>query len=229
MVQQQNVWQALCSRIRQSADNCGRNADDIALLAVSKQFPPEHIRRIYAFGQRRFGENYVQEARQKKNALSDIRDISWTLIGTLQKNKARIAAEIFDMVETIDDLTLALRLSDARSPEKAPLDILIQVNISEERQKSGVPAQDALALAHAVCDLPRLRWRGFMGISENHDDPTRQYAQFMRLRECFDRAVAENLAPNVLSMGMSADLDAAIRAGSTEVRIGSALFGARNY
>lgn len=227
MVQQQNVWQEIWTRIRQSADNCGRNANDIALLAVSKHFSSEHVRRIHAFGQRRFGENYVQEAQQKKTLLSDIRDTSWVLIGALQKNKARVAADVFDMVETVDDLTLALRLSAARLPERMPLDILIQVNISEEPQKSGIPAHEALALAHEVYDLPRLRWRGFMGIAENSHDPARQYAQFMRLRECFDQATADGLAPDVLSMGMSADLEAAIRAGSTELRIGSALFGAR--
>ncbi len=227
MVQQQNIWQALWRRIEQSAHDCGRNADKIALLAVSKHFPPERIRHVYACGQRRFGENYVQEARQKKEALSDIDDISWVLIGPLQKNKARIAAEIFDMIETVDDLTLAERLSAARSSEKAPLEILIQVNISHESQKSGIPAQDALALAREVRDLPRLRWRGFMGIAENSDDPVRQLAQFARLRACFDEAMADGLAPDVLSMGMSADLEAAIQAGSTEVRIGSALFGER--
>ncbi|MDR1529573.1 MAG: YggS family pyridoxal phosphate-dependent enzyme [Burkholderiales bacterium] len=228
MVQQQNVWQALWQRIEKSAVNCGRNVDEIHLLAVSKCFSAERIRHIHAFGQRRFGENYVQEAQKKREELANLPEIYWVLIGSLQKNKARLAAEVFDAVESVDDLALAERLAAARHPDRSPMEILIQVNISGEAQKNGVAWDQAVPLAHEIARLPRLRWRGFMGIAEETSDVTRQRQQFARLRECLSRARAEGLNAEMLSMGMSGDLEAAICEGSTEVRIGSALFGARH-
>jgi pyridoxal phosphate enzyme (YggS family) len=227
MGQYQKAWQAVWRRIGESAIRCGRNADEIALLAVSKQFPPEVVRHLYALGQRRFGENYVQEARSKQQALADLADLSWTLIGPLQRNKATLAAQIFNRIETVDSLALAERLSAARSVDRPPLEVLIQVNISAESQKNGVMPEMAVALAGQMINLPRLRWRGFMGIAAETDDIMEQRRQFALLRQCQERARAAGLPAEVLSMGMSADLDAAIAEGSTELRIGSALFGPR--
>ncbi len=227
MEQYQKVWQAVWQRIAGSAARCGRNVNEISLLAVSKRFPPEAVRRLYVLGQRRFGENYVQEARDKQNALADLADLSWTLIGPLQRNKAALAARIFDRIETIDSLALAERLSAARPADRAPLEILVQVNISAEPQKSGVMAETAVALASQIVRLPRLRWCGFMGIAAEAGDTMEQRRQFALLRRCQEQARTAGLPAEVLSMGMSADLDAAIAEGSTELRIGSALFGPR--
>ncbi|MDR2711404.1 MAG: YggS family pyridoxal phosphate-dependent enzyme [Burkholderiales bacterium] len=227
MEQYQKAWQAVWQRISESVAQCGRNAEEIALLAVSKRFPPEVVRRLYALGQRRFGENYVQEARDKQQALTDLKNISWTLIGSLQRNKAALAAQLFDRIETVNSLALAERLSAARPADRPSLEILIQVNISAEPQKSGVAPEAALALAARIARLPRLRWRGFMGIAAETDDTTEQRRQFAVLRRCQEQAQAAGLPADVLSMGMSADLDAAIAEGSTELRIGSALFGER--
>ncbi|MDR2173196.1 MAG: YggS family pyridoxal phosphate-dependent enzyme [Burkholderiales bacterium] len=227
MKQYQNAWQAVWRRIDELAARCGRNVKEISLLAVSKQFPPEAVRRLYVLGQRRFGENYVQEARDKQQALTDLADLSWTLIGPLQRNKAALAARIFDRVETVDSLELAKRLSAARPVDLPPLEVLIQVNISAEPQKSGVMAEMAVALAGQIACLPRLRWCGFMGIAAETDDVAEQRRQFALLRQCQMQARTAGLSVEVLSMGMSADLAAAIAEGSTEVRLGSALFGQR--
>ncbi|MDR2244411.1 MAG: YggS family pyridoxal phosphate-dependent enzyme [Burkholderiales bacterium] len=227
MEQYQNAWQAVWRRIDESVARCGRNVNEIALLAVSKQFPPEAVRRLYALGQRRFGENYVQEARNKQQALADLTGLSWALTGPLQRNKAALAARIFDRIETVDTLALAERLSAARPADRLPLEVLIQVNISAEPQKSGVMPETAAALAGQIVRLPGLRWCGFMGIAAETDDVMEQRRQFALLRQCREQARAAGLPAEVLSMGMSADLDAAIAEGSTELRIGSALFGAR--
>ncbi|MDR0771124.1 MAG: YggS family pyridoxal phosphate-dependent enzyme [Burkholderiales bacterium] len=227
MGQYQKAWQAIWRRIDESTARCGRNVGEISLLAVSKRFSPEAVRRLHALGQRRFGENYVQEARDKQQALADLPDLSWTLIGSLQRNKAALAARIFDRVETVDSLTLAERLSAARSVDRPPLEVLIQVNISTEPQKSGVTPEAAVTLAGQIALLPRLRWCGFMGMAAETGDVVEQRRQFARLRQCQEQARAAGLSAEVLSMGMSADLDAAIAEGSTELRIGSALFGPR--
>ncbi|MCL2871392.1 MAG: YggS family pyridoxal phosphate-dependent enzyme [Betaproteobacteria bacterium] len=228
MEQYQKAWQAVWQRIRESVACCGRNADEISLLAVSKRFPPEAVRSLYALGQRRFGENYVQEARDKQQALADLPDLSWVLIGPLQRNKAALAARMFDRIETVDSLALAERLSAARSADLPSLEILVQVNISAEAQKSGVAPEAAVALAAEIARLPRLRWRGFMGIAAETDDVPEQHRQFALLRRCQEQARAAGLSAEVLSMGMSADLDAAVAEGSTQLRIGSALFGPRS-
>ncbi|MCL2298501.1 MAG: YggS family pyridoxal phosphate-dependent enzyme [Proteobacteria bacterium] len=227
MKQYQNAWQAVWRRIDESAAQCGRNVNEIALLAVSKQFPPEAVRRLYALGQRRFGENYVQEARDKQQALADLDGLWWALTGPLQRNKATLAARIFDRIETVDTLALAERLSAARPDDRPPLEVLIQVNISGEPQKSGVMPEAAVTLAGQIAPLPRLRWCGFMGIAAATDEVPEQRRQFALLRRCQTQARAAGLPADVLSMGMSGDLDAAIAEGSTEVRIGSALFGPR--
>src|SRR5947207_6082596 len=227
MSQYEKTWQAARLRIADAARAAGRDLNCVSLLAVSKTFSPEAVRSVYALGQRAFGENYVQEAIEKQRALADLRDIEWHLIGPLQSNKARLAAEAFDWVETIDRLKIAERLAAARPPGRAPLDVLIQVNAGLEATKSGVQPADTLALARDVHRLPRLTLRGIMGIPEPTDDVGRQREQFRVLRACFDSCCAAGLPMDTLSMGMSADVEAAIAEGATEVRLGTAIFGPR--
>ena len=223
----EKAWQAASARIAGAAQAAGRDRNGVKLLAVSKTFPAEAVRSVHALGQRAFGENYVQEAIEKQRALADLRDIEWHLIGPLQSNKARLAAESFDWVETIDRLRIAERLAAARPPDRAPLNVLIQVNASLEQTKSGVSPEDVLALARDVHRLPQLTLRGIMGIPEPTDSVARQREQFRVLRACFDACCAAGLPMDTLSMGMSADVEAAIAEGATEVRLGTAIFGPR--
>lgn len=223
----EKAWQAARVRIADAARAAGRARKGINLLAVSKTFPPEAIRAVYAFGQRAFGENYVAEAIEKQRALADLTDIEWHLIGPLQSNKTKLAASTFDWIETVDRMKIAERLSGARPAERGPLNVLIQVNVSGESTKSGVAPADAIALARDVHRLPRLTLRGIMGIPEPTDDVGRQRAQFRMLRECFDACRDAGIAVDTLSMGMSADLEAAIAEGASEVRLGTAIFGER--
>jgi pyridoxal phosphate enzyme (YggS family) len=185
------------------------------------------VRSVYRLGQRAFGENYVQEAAAKRAALADLPDIEWRLIGPLQGNKARVAAETFDWVETVDRLKIAERLGASRPAARGPLNVLVQVNASGEATKSGVAPSEAVALARDVSRLPGLTLRGIMGVPEPTQDPSVLRAQFGVLRVCFDACRAAGLAVDTLSMGMSADLEIAIAEGATEVRIGTAIFGAR--
>jgi pyridoxal phosphate enzyme (YggS family) len=182
---------------------------------------------VWALGQRSFGENYVQEGAAKRESLLDLPDVQWHLIGPLQSNKSALAAAAFDWVESVDRLKIAQRLSTQRPPAAAPLDVCIQVNVDGEASKSGVAPAEALALAQAVAPLPRLRLRGIMGIPAPTGDVAQQRAQFRALRECFDQCRDAGLPVDTLSMGMSADLEAAIAEGSTEVRVGTAIFGSR--
>lgn len=223
----EKAWQAVLGRISAAAVAGGRNPASVRLLAVSKTFPAAAVRAVHACGQTAFGENYVQEAEGKRAELGDLADIEWRLIGPLQANKAAVAARIFDAVESVDRMRVAERLSAARSAMPRGLDVLVQVNISGEASKSGVRVDEALELARAVAGLASLRLRGFMGIAAADVGSDVQRAQFRALRQCFDAARADGLEVDVLSMGMSADLEAAIAEGSTEVRIGSAIFGAR--
>jgi pyridoxal phosphate enzyme (YggS family) len=223
----EKAWQDVRSRIAAAARAAARHPAEIGLLAVSKGFPPETVRGAYALGQRAFGENYVQEGGAKIAALADLPGIEWHLIGPLQGNKVRPAAASFAWVQTIDRLKLAERLAAAREPDLPSLNVCVQVNISGENTKSGCAPDAALTLAHAVARLPRLALRGFMGIAEETADTARQHAQFRILRGLFDAARAAGLALDTLSMGMSADMEAAIAEGATLVRIGSALFGPR--
>ncbi len=210
-----------------AARAAGRDPGSIRVLAVSKTVPGEAIRAAHALGQRAFGENYVQEACAKIATLSDLDTIEWHLIGPLQGNKARLAAANFAWVQTVDRLQIAERLAAARPAALPPLNVCVQVNISGEGAKSGCAPEAAQALAQAVARLPLLVLRGFMGIAQDTVDTALQRAQFRVLRNEFDRAHAAGLAVDTLSMGMSADLEAAIAEGSTLLRIGSALFGAR--
>jgi pyridoxal phosphate enzyme (YggS family) len=220
--------QAVAARIREAAHAAGRDPSMVRLLAVTKTQPPPAVRAAYIAGLRSFGENYVQEALDKKAALAESAPgIQWHLIGPLQSNKTRVVAGAFDWVHTVDREKIARRLSEARADGVPPLNVLIQVNVSGESTKSGVPPAEAPALAHEIAKLPRLRLRGLMAIPEPTPDKTRQLERFREVRELFDRLNAEGLALDTLSMGMSQDLESAIAEGSTLVRIGTAIFGER--
>ena len=197
-------------------------------MAVSKTCPAVSVRAAFDAGERDFGENYVQEALAKIAELDDLRaGIRWHLIGPLQSNKSREVATHFDWVHSIDRLKLAQRLSEQRPDGLPPLQVCLQVNVSGEDSKSGVEPRDALALALAVAALPRLQLRGLMAIPEPAADLASQRAPHRALRELMEQLNAAGLALDTLSIGMSADLEAAIAEGATWVRIGTALFGAR--
>jgi hypothetical protein len=227
MFHYEKAWQDVADRVRKAARDAGRAAEEIRVLAVSKAQPPEAIRALQRLGQRAFGENYVQEALAKMDALADRPEIEWHLIGPLQSNKTAAASARFDWVHGIDRIRIADRLSALRPAARDPLNVCVQVNISGESTKSGVPPEDALALARAVAALPRLRLRGLMGIAEPTPVMASRRGQFRILRALFDSGRAAGLPLDTLSMGMSEDLEAAIAEGATMVRIGTALFGAR--
>ena len=218
---------AVHARLRAAALQAGRPETDILLLAVSKLQPDEKIRALYAAGQRAFGENYVQEAEGKVAALSDLSDFEWHLIGPLQSNKTRGVAETMHWVHSVDRLKIAERLSAQRPPGLPPLNICIQVNISGEASKSGCAPDEAVLLAVAASALPRLTVRGFMGMPEPGITEAETHAQFTRLAQLFVLAKMKIPTFDTLSMGMSDDLEIAVACGSTMVRVGTALFGAR--
>ena len=220
--------QQVQARIVTACTAAGRDPASVRLLAVSKTFPAEALREAHAAGQRAFGENYVQEGLAKIEALADLRaDIQWHCIGPLQSNKTRPVAEQFDWVHSIDRLKIAQRLSEQRPEAMAPLQVCLQVNVDGGANKSGVPADEAPALARAVAALPRLQLRGLMAIPEPAEGFEAQRALFLRAAGVFERIRADGIPLDVLSLGMSADLEAAIAAGSTMVRVGSAIFGGR--
>ena len=217
-------------RIAEACASAGRDANTVTLLAVSKTFPAEAVREAQAAGQRAFGENYVQESLDKIAALADLRtQLEWHLIGPLQSNKTRPVAEAFDWVHSVDRLKIAQRLAEQRPAGLPPLQLCLQVNVSGEDSKSGVAPAELPALAAAVAALPasRVRLRGLMSIPEPTSDPAAQRAPHRRLRELLAALNAQGLALDTLSMGMSADVEAAVAEGSTVVRVGSAIFGAR--
>jgi len=224
--------QAVDASIVAAAGAAGRARADVQLLAVSKTFPPEAVLEAVEAGQTAFGENYLQEALDKIDAVSAAlpgRRIEWHFIGPIQSNKTRPIAASFDWVHTVDRLKIAQRLSEQRPDALGALNICLQVNISGEASKSGGTEAELPALARAVAQLPRLRLRGLMAIPEPETEVTRQRAAFARLRRLFEALRADGIALDTLSMGMSADLGAAIAEGATIVRIGSAIFGSRNY
>ena len=212
-------------RIREAAQASGRDLDGIGLLAVSKTKPAAAVREAFAAGLRDFGENYLQEALDKQAELSEL-PLIWHFIGPIQSNKTKPIAEHFAWVHSVDRLKIAQRLSEQRPAGLPPLNICLQVNVSAEASKSGCAPAELAALAQAVSQLPNLRLRGLMAIPEPTDDVAAQRAAFARLRELRDGLP---LPLDTLSMGMSHDLDAAIAEGATWVRIGTALFGARDY
>ncbi|WP_029001548.1 YggS family pyridoxal phosphate-dependent enzyme [Azohydromonas australica] len=217
-------------RIAAACAAAGRSTDGVTLLAVSKTFGAEDVREAHAAGQRAFGENYVQEALDKIAALADLRaGLEWHLIGPLQSNKTRVVAESFDWVHSVDRLKVAERLSVQRPESLPPLQVCLQVNVSGEASKSGVPPAEVAALAVQVARLPRLRLRGLMSIPEPAADVEAQRAPHRVLRALLDELRGQGLALDTLSMGMSADLEAAVAEGATIVRIGTAIFGGRTY
>jgi len=222
-----NVQQVL-TRIARACAAARRPVQSVTLLAVSKTFDAAAVRDAYNAGLHRFGENYVQEALEKIAALDDLRaQLEWHLIGPLQSNKTRVVAETFDWVHSVDRLKIAQRLSEQRPTALAPLNICLQVNISGEASKSGLAVADVADVARAVASLPRLRLRGLMAIPEPTGDFDTQRAPHRALRELLHSLKAEGLALDTLSIGMSADLEAAIAEGATIVRVGTALFGSR--
>lgn len=213
------------TRIREAAQASGRDPQTVQLLAVSKSKPAHALREACACGQRDFGENYLQEALAKQAELADL-DLVWHFIGPIQSNKTKPLAEHFAWVHSVDRLKIAERLSAQRPAHLEPLNICLQVNVSFEASKSGCEPADLPALAAAVAALPNLRLRGLMAIPEPTPDVAAQRAAFARLRQLKDSLPLEL---DTLSMGMSDDLEAAIAEGASWVRIGSALFGARDY
>jgi hypothetical protein len=212
-------------RIREAAQASQRDYAAIGLLAVSKTKPAAAVRQAHAAGLTDFGENYLQEALDKQAELSDL-PLSWHFIGPIQSNKTRPIAEHFAWVHSVDRLKVAERLSAQRPAQLPPLNICLQVNVSGEASKSGCTPEQLPALAQAVSQLPNLKLRGLMTIPQPTDDLATQHAAFARLRQLQDSL---NLDLDTLSMGMSHDLEAAIAEGATWVRIGTALFGARDY
>jgi len=213
------------SRIHAAALAAKRDADSVQLLAVSKTKPAEALREAYAAGLRDFGENYLQEALSKQLELADL-PLIWHFIGPIQSNKTRAIAEHFAWVHSVDRLKIAQRLSEQRPAELPPLNICIQVNVSGEASKSGCTPADLPALANAISELPRIKLRGLMAIPEPTEDRAAQDAAFAAVQSL---QASLNLPLDTLSMGMSHDLESAIAQGATWVRIGTALFGARDY
>jgi hypothetical protein len=214
-------------RIARSAASAGRAAEDITLVAVSKTFPPEAIRSAFELGLRHFGENRVQEWESKRPSVQDL-DATWHLIGHLQSNKARRAANLFDRVDSVDSVALAQKLDVAAASEAKRLKILIEVHLGGEETKSGVPEPDLAALAEIIAQLQNLELLGLMTIPPFSEEPEQVRPYFQKLRTLRDQVGAQIGIPlNVLSMGMSHDFEIAIEEGATEVRIGTALFGER--
>lgn len=217
---------AVQARITRAALEAGRDAASLRLLAVSKTFGEAAVRALADAGQRAFGENYVQEAREKQDALCDL-PLEWHFIGPIQSNKTRVIAEHFSWVHSLDRLKIAERLSAQRPEGLPPLQVCLEVNVSGEASKGGLPPTDLLAMAAAVAKLPRLQLRGLMAIPAPTPAIADQRAAFRRVREAFDALCAQGFPLDTLSMGMSADLEAAILEGATIVRVGTALFGER--
>ena len=220
--------QAMRAAIAAAATACGRSEQDIALLAVSKNFPANAIRAAYHAGQLFFAENYAQEALDKITALQDL-PLEWHFIGPIQSNKTRVIAENFSWVHSVDRLKIAERLSAQRPENLPPLQICLQVNISDEASKSGVARADAPALALQIARLPHLALRGLMAVPAPSDDVATQRADFAALRQLSAHLNQQGLNLDTLSMGMSHDYPSAIAEGATLLRIGTAIFGKRNY
>ena len=226
-----NLQAVRCS-IALAAQNVSRSPHEITLLAVSKTFGPAEVIEAAQAGQIAFGENYLQEALGKMKAVRTAAPhlkLEWHYIGPIQSNKTRAIAENFDWVHSVDREKIAQRLSEQRPKYLAPLNICLQVNISGEASKSGMAPDEVLNLARAVTALPRLRLRGLMAIPEPAATLAQQRIPFAKLRECFNGLREQGFALDTLSMGMSADMEAAIAEGATIVRIGTAIFGQRDY
>lgn len=221
-------YQSVIKRIEKARELFGRQSDNLTLIAVSKTRSAEEVRRIHDLGQNAFGENYVQEALEKISQLGDLA-LEWHFIGSIQSNKTRDIATHFDWVHSIDRLKIAQRLNDQRPDKLNKLNVCIEVNISEESGKSGVLFDDLPRLAADINTLPRLRLRGLMAIPQKETEFDAQRAIFKRMREALEKLNQQGLHLDTLSMGMSADMEAAIAEGATMVRIGTDIFGPRSY
>ena len=219
---------AVRARIARAAVEAGRTVASVSLLAVSKTFDAEAVRELAACGQQAFGENYVQEALDKQSRLTDL-SLEWHFIGPVQSNKTRAIAAHFSWVHSVDRLKIAARLSEQRPELLPPLQVCIEVNVSDEASKGGVTVADLPALADAIALLPRLQLRGLMAIPAPTMDRVAQRAAFRQVYQAFDALSAQGHRLDTLSMGMSSDLEAAILEGATIVRVGTALFGERSY
>ncbi|WP_285128517.1 YggS family pyridoxal phosphate-dependent enzyme [Leclercia adecarboxylata] len=218
-------------KISAAATVCGRSSEEVTLLAVSKTKPASTIAEAIDAGQRMFGENYVQEGVEKIRHFREkgTADLQWHFIGPLQSNKSRLVAEHFDWCHTVDRLRIASRLSEQRPAEMPPLNVLIQINISDENSKSGIALEELEQLADQVAMLPGLRLRGLMAIPAPESDYDRQFAVARQMAVAFEALKTRFPTVDTLSLGMTDDMAAAIAAGSTMVRIGTAIFGARDY
>ncbi|MXP49719.1 YggS family pyridoxal phosphate-dependent enzyme [Pantoea sp. Eser] len=225
----QHNLQQVRQRIAAAAARCGRAPEEITLLAVSKTKPASAVEEAAAAGQIAFGENYVQEGVEKVQALTAHPQLEWHFIGPLQSNKSRLVAENFAWCHTIDRQRIAQRLNDQRPATLPPLNVLIQVNISDENSKSGIMLDAVSWLAQQIAALPQLRLRGLMAIPAAESDYDRQLAVCQQMAEAFRQLQQDYPAIDTLSLGMSDDMEAAIAVGSTMVRIGTAIFGARDY
>ena len=228
---QQNIEQ-VTTQIRNAEHKCGREPHSVQLLAVSKTKPNQAISEALKAGQKAFGENYVQEGVEKIAYFSEHysdADIIWHFIGPIQSNKTRPVAENFDWVHSVDRQKIAQRLNDQRPAGKPPIQVLIQVNTSGEASKSGTGESEVFAMAELISSLPNLTLRGLMSIPANVSDYDSQLRAFKQLAELKEKLSEKYDGLDTLSMGMSGDMDAAVEAGSTMVRIGTAIFGARDY
>lgn len=220
-------YQLVSNRLQQASISAQRDDNAVKLLAVSKTKPANMVQQCYLLGQRSFGENYLQDALDKIEQLSAFSDIEWHFIGPIQSNKTRPIASHFHWVETVCRDKVAQRLNDQRPPELPPLNVLLQINISAEPQKAGILLSELPQLAQLVDSLPRLTLRGLMCIPENTDNEQQLIQQFELMRDAFQQLQAEYPQLDTLSMGMSGDMELAVQHGSTEVRIGTDIFGAR--
>lgn len=227
-----NHLQTIHKIIDSAAKKAARDPDTVHLLAVSKTRPPEDILEAAKAGQFAFGENYEQEAVSKIKAIRqshpDLK-LEWHFIGPIQSNKTRSIAEHFDWVHSVDREKIARRLSEQRPADLPPLNVCLQVNISQEKTKSGVIPEEVSHLAKAISAMPNLRLRGLMAIPEPESDPAKQRQPFQAMKALFDELVQAGYDVDTLSMGMSDDMETAIQEGATTVRIGSAIFGKRSY
>jgi len=221
-----NNLKDLRQTIAEMARSCGRDPRQVGLVAVSKKHPPSAIREAYQCGQTDFGENFVQEALEKLEALADL-PLVWHFIGRVQSNKTRPIAEHFHWVHTIDRPKIAQRLSEQRPAGAPPLNVCIQVNVGDPEHKAGVAPDQAPALAREVAALPGLRLRGLMCMPPESSDPGVQRSYFRTLAQLREQIQGQGISLDTLSMGMSGDMEAAIREGATLLRIGTAVFGPR--
>lgn len=215
-------------RIKEAIKVANRPENNVRLIAVSKTKPATDVEQVYDAGQYEFGENYLQEAIDKITALKHLEQIKWHFIGAIQSNKTRPIAEHFDWVHSVDRLKIAKRLSEQRSSEQAPLNICLQVNVSNEANKAGISLAEVPALAREVNSLNNIKLRGLMAIPLKTNNAAEQHSYFKQLKDCLDSLNTEGMQLDTLSMGMSNDMEAAISEGATMIRVGTAIFGERS-